>query len=249
MHPALSGVIVPTVALIVLAAIPYLDRSKEGQGTWFGTLNAVRISVFSAVFAAAGTLLLILYDGAKHVQVYEMVTGSKWPFGADRPSWLPDVGIIQALWDLIFIPNVRAIQTQWTWDSALGHWPDSFTRIPIPLNGTSWPQWGGQHGQPAPQWYQDIPGWLTGLYWYDLNLNLPAFLVELLIPTIIMTALPALMVYILWRIGWVNNRRDVMLAIFSGFISVYWVMTIVGAAFRGAGQELVPPWDVPRIDG
>jgi hypothetical protein len=64
-----------------------------------------------------------------------------------------------------------------------------------------------------------------------------------------MIGLPILMIYILWRIGWVNTRRDVMLALFSGFISVFWVMTIVGAAFRGAGQDLVAPWDVPRIDG
>ena len=53
----------------------------------------------------------------------------------------------------------------------------------------------------------------------------------------------------LWRIGWVNTRRDVMIAIFSAFITVYWVMTIVGAAFRGQGQDLVVPWEVPRIDG
>jgi hypothetical protein len=40
-----------------------------------------------------------------------------------------------------------------------------------------------------------------------------------------------------------------MISLFSGFIVAYWVMTIIGAAFRGAGQELVWPWDVPRIDG
>ena len=37
MNPALAGVVVPTVFLIVLAAVPYIDRSQEGQGTWFGT--------------------------------------------------------------------------------------------------------------------------------------------------------------------------------------------------------------------
>ena len=40
MNPALAGVVVPTVALIVLAAVPYLDRDKTGQGVWFGTPNA-----------------------------------------------------------------------------------------------------------------------------------------------------------------------------------------------------------------
>ncbi len=32
MHPALAGVVVPTVALILLAIIPYIDRRNEGQG-------------------------------------------------------------------------------------------------------------------------------------------------------------------------------------------------------------------------
>jgi hypothetical protein len=64
-----------------------------------------------------------------------------------------------------------------------------------------------------------------------------------------MVGLPALLIYILWRINWLNTRRDVLLALFSGFIVAYWVMTIMGAMFRGAGQELVFPWDVPRIDG
>jgi quinol---cytochrome c reductase cytochrome c subunit, bacillus type len=264
MHPALAGVIVPTVALILLAAVPYLDRSKEGQGVWFGTLNSVRISVYSTLFALFGTVGLILLDSGKHAQLYETVTGSKWPAYANRPSWLPDVGIITAIWDLIFSRNFRAIQTEWKWKTDLGglvpmlqgkghdgtlDWPQDFTQIPIPFNLTSWPWHAGHHGQPPPQWWQDLPGWVTGLYPYDLNVNLPAFIVELLIPTLLMVGLPILLVYLLWRIGLLRTRRDVALSIFSGFIVVYWVMTIVGAAFRGAGQELVPPWDVPRIDG
>src|SRR3954447_7539699 len=32
MDPALAGVIVPTIALIALGAIPYYDQSTEGQG-------------------------------------------------------------------------------------------------------------------------------------------------------------------------------------------------------------------------
>ena len=40
MHPALAGVVVPTVALIALGAIPYFDNSNEGQGEWLSTPNA-----------------------------------------------------------------------------------------------------------------------------------------------------------------------------------------------------------------
>src|SRR5581483_2447563 len=41
MDKGLAGVIVPTVLLIGLMTVPYIDRSNEGQGTWFGTLNSV----------------------------------------------------------------------------------------------------------------------------------------------------------------------------------------------------------------
>jgi menaquinol-cytochrome c reductase cytochrome b/c subunit len=278
MNPALAGVVVPTVLLIVLAAVPYLDRSREGQGTWFGTPKAVAITVWSSIFALAGTVLLILIDSGKHADWYERITGKTWigdvwlgekavrledgsTIGGP-PDWAP--GFLIAIYDLIFSRNFRAIQTEWTWnvnlfgiDPGFGpngkngvmDWPDDFTRIPVPLNGTSWPQWGNEHGDPPPQWYQDLPDWLTGLYWYDLNVNLPAVLVEILIPTLIMVGLPAFLIYLLWRIGWVRTRRDVFLSLFSGFIVVYFTMTIVGAAFRGAGQDLSLPWDVPRIDG
>ncbi|HLG10286.1 MAG TPA: hypothetical protein VI876_00895 [Dehalococcoidia bacterium] len=278
MNPALAGVVVPTIFLIVLAAVPYLDRSQEGQGTWFGTPKAVAITIWSGVFALFGTVLLILLDSGKHADWYERITGKTWigdvwlgekeQIWTDKtvhggpPDWAP--GFLIAVYDLIFSRNFRAIQTEWTWqidlfglDAGFGthgkngkmDWPDDFTRIPIPFNGTAWPwKWGGNHGEPPPQWYQDLPDWLTGLLPYDLNVNLPALLVEIIIPSTLMLGLPALLIYMLWRIGWVNTRRDVFLSLFSGFIVAYWVMTIVGAMFRGAGQELSMPWDVPTID-
>ncbi|HLF78103.1 MAG TPA: hypothetical protein VJB57_11515 [Dehalococcoidia bacterium] len=264
MNAALAGVVLPTVALIALAAIPYLDRSREGQGTWFGTLNSVRITVFSTIYTAFFGILLIVLDSGKHAQVYEQITGDPWPTGKNRPSWLPDVGFINAVWDLLTVRSIRAIQTEWTWSTDLGglvpllqsdghdgrlDWPQDFTQIPLPFNGTSWPWHAGHHNTPEPQWYQDLPDWLTGLLPYDLNVNFPAFMVEILLPTLIMVGLSVLLVYILWRIRWVRTSRDVMIAVFTGFMVIFWLMTIVGSAFRGAGQELVWPWDVPRIDG
>ena len=89
MNPALAGVIVPTVALILLAAIPYLDRSKEGQGTYFATANSVRITIFSTIFSMVVTVMLVLFDSGKHAQVYEKVTGANWPSGEHRPGLAP----------------------------------------------------------------------------------------------------------------------------------------------------------------
>src|SRR6266571_573163 len=49
MDPALAGVIVPTIALIALGAIPYYDRSNEGQGVWFGTPGAWINTAYGAI--------------------------------------------------------------------------------------------------------------------------------------------------------------------------------------------------------
>ena len=258
MHPALAGVIVPTFALVLLAAIPYVDRSNDGQGVYFGTPNSARMTIWSAVYSAWFTVWLILFDQGRHTYIWQKLTGKKWIGDWNLPDWVPGIGV--ALWHLAFVRNTRAIQTEWTWRIPVkglqlgggdGHldWPRDFQHIPMPFNGTSWPKWGGDSGAPPPEWYQHLPGWLTGLFWYDLNLNLPAFVVEILIPTMVMVGLSALLIYLLWRVGWLRTRRDVMVALFSGFLVVYWVMTIVGAAFRGAGQDLVLPWSVPHIDG
>jgi menaquinol-cytochrome c reductase cytochrome b/c subunit len=79
MEPSLAGVIVPTVFLILLAAVPYFDRSNEGQGVWFGTRNAKGIIGWSALFSFVITTLLELYDAGIHTQVYTAIFHRTWP--------------------------------------------------------------------------------------------------------------------------------------------------------------------------
>ena len=243
MNAALGGVIAPTVALMLIAVIPYVDRSNEGQGAWFGSPNAIKITLFTAAFASVFTVGLILYDQGRHVDV---TTNLAQRIDAD---WE---------WPTVLAPfrGVRPIQTVWEWQipvpigAQLGpgehdgelNWPKDFDHIPMPFNGTSGPDWM-RWGPP-----DALPGWMQALYWYDLNLNLPSFVVELFIPVAIMVALPVLLIYMLRRLGWMNSVRDGAIAIFTGMMAVYFILTIIGAAFRGAGQDLVLPWDVPHID-
>lgn len=243
MHPALGGVIAPTFGLLFLVTLPYIDRSHEGQGTWFGTPNAVKITLFSAAFAAIFTAGLILYDQGRHVNV---VTNVAQHVDKDW-EWPKKLAPFQ---------NVRSIQTGWTWHitvperAQLGpgehdgqlDWPDDFTHVPMPFNGTSGPDW--MRWSPP----NFLPGWMQALYWYDLNMNFPAFLVEIFIPVAVMAGLPVLLILSLRRLGWVHTVRDGAIAIFTGMMMVYLVTTVVGAGFRGAGQDLVLPWDVPSID-
>ena len=112
----------------------------------------------------------------------------------------------------------------------------------MPFNGTSGPDWM-RWGPPT-----FLPGWVQAMYWYDLNMNTPAFLVEIFIPVAIMVILPVIMLLMLRRLGWLNNMRDGAIGMFTGMMTVYFILTIIGAGFRGAGQDLVMPWDVPHID-
>ncbi len=62
MNPALAGVIVPTLALIALAAIPYVDKGTRGLGVWFYNERGPRIAGFSAVYTAVVIFGLIMLD-------------------------------------------------------------------------------------------------------------------------------------------------------------------------------------------
>jgi menaquinol-cytochrome c reductase cytochrome b/c subunit len=199
MHPALAGVIVPTVALIALGAIPYYDRSHEGQGEWLSTPGSWRLVSLGAVVGVIGTMILIIWDGQKGIVLYEQVTNNTWPSSLD---WLR---------------GARALQTELPW-------PDSWTHVPL--------------GSKV------LRTDLLGLPAIDLDVNIPALFVEQIIPVTMMVGLPVLLSIAAWRAGWAKTRRDHMILQFSGFIAVYFLLTIIGTAFRGAGMELLPPWEV-----
>src|ERR1035437_3600033 len=67
MDPSMPGVIVPTVALVALAAIPYLDNDNVGQGQWLKTPRAWANLITGAVVGTVGPTLLIFLDASKHV--------------------------------------------------------------------------------------------------------------------------------------------------------------------------------------
>jgi hypothetical protein len=92
MHPALAGVVVPTVWLILLAIMPYWDRSNEGQGVWFGTPGAVKLTVVWMFLGALLTLLLILWDAGKlEFLPAEIRTNRAIQTEINWPEWTTDI--------------------------------------------------------------------------------------------------------------------------------------------------------------
>lgn len=170
MDPALAGVFVPGLALVAIAAIPYIDRSPLGQGVYWYTRNSKQIAKFSALYTAVLMIALIIIDEPPRVNA------------SNQPRL------------------------------TLGFWP-----------GFGISKAFGPAGLGAPYW----------LYAY-------------FIPIAVMLGLPALLVWIVKR-RWNADVREVMIALFTGFVVSFLILTISGTAFRGYGMELFWPWQVPRI--
>ena len=212
MHPALAGVIVPTIALVALGAIPYFDNSNTGQGEWLSTPRAWPNLIVGAFVGAFGTLLLIFYDASMHVRIFEWVANP----GQDR--FLADGETDNPLFNawpegLAFLKSLRSLQTELDW-------PTWLTDIPL--------------GSKV------LRTDLLGLPAIDLDVNMAAVLVEQMIPVGAMVGFPLLLSAVASKIGLAQTKRDHMILAFSGFIAVYVMLTIVGTFFRGEGLELVP---------
>src|SRR5436305_12552618 len=62
MNVALAGVVLPGVALTMVATIPYFDRDPTGVGRYFPTGTGKQICVFSALFATMVQVGLVLRE-------------------------------------------------------------------------------------------------------------------------------------------------------------------------------------------
>ncbi len=155
MDAGLAGVIVPTLALGGIAAIPYFDRSPLGVGILGTSSKGRKIIAFSAVFTTVVLTGMILID--------EVIgTGTQWGIG-------------------------RYLQEE----------------------------------QGAPEWVGGIV--LSALIMAGTIGVFVVFVKGIFRPT----------------------RRELIIALFTGFFVAYWVLAIFGTSFRGEGQELTWPWNLP----
>jgi quinol-cytochrome oxidoreductase complex cytochrome b subunit len=54
-----GGVIVPSLLLVALIALPYIDQSPKGIGVWFSGERKVAITLFTVCVVAAVILTII----------------------------------------------------------------------------------------------------------------------------------------------------------------------------------------------
>jgi menaquinol-cytochrome c reductase cytochrome b/c subunit len=184
MNPALAGVIVPTIALGLLAIIPYVDRGSRGLGVWWYSERGPKIIILSAVYTTVVCAALVALD--KYFPLKVAFTG-----------WLQTAEISRtgSRGALAFITEFIGGSTTKGQAEALG--------IMIEL----------------------IVGWT--------------------IPTIFFIIFPILLVLILKWVFKGINLTEIIIALFTGFVFVFAVLTFVGTAMRGPNMDLYAPWAVP----
>ena len=85
--------------------------------------------------------------------------------------------------------------------------------------------------------------------WGGEHLNIPSVVAEQVIPLSTIAFFALLIVYVLFRLGWLRTRRDVMIVMFTAVMAGYLALTLVGSFLRGPGQDLIPPWDIKVDEG
>ncbi len=247
MDKAWAGVLLPTIALAFFAVIPYIDRSRDGQGIWFGTKNAVRLTVVSTIYALVVSVGLVIFDAGDR----DLVPGNDVSVEAQWfTSWIPscEEGAghqgTPCLRDapgephqgLLTVKDIsKRMEMSMPWpDDFLGvddghlDWPGDLDHIPVPFNG--------------------ICGNIGSFHlWCDMHLNIPVIMSDQVIPLSLIAFFAVAIIYVLFRIGWLRTRRDLFIVMFTAVMVAYLTLSMVGSFFRGQAQALVPPWDV-KVD-
>jgi len=237
--------------------IPYIDRSREAQGIWFGTKYSVRLAVISTIYAVLVSAVLVVFDaGETNVFPSQVVPGEGPTFRAEQMTrWIPscdneaahqgfpclrddeganhqgfltmkDVG--KRLQFSLPIPEWFGAPTS---DGKMDY-PADLDHIPVPFNGAVCDlSYGTLH------------------LWCDMHLNIGTIMAEQVIPLSTIVFFTVLIIYVLFRAGWVRTRRDVFIIMFTAVMTAYLTLSMVGSFFRGEGQALIGPWDVKVDEG
>lgn len=96
MHPALAGVIIPGLIIIILMVIPYLDHSQRDIGIWFASKKGRAIALWSAVYTTGWLVGLILFD--EFVRVRSLISQPEI-----LPGWIIPILVIGGLIILLYI--------------------------------------------------------------------------------------------------------------------------------------------------
>ncbi len=96
MHPVLAGLFIPGLVIIIIMAIPYIDRSNKDIGIWFGSKKGRAIALWSAVYTAILIPGLILFD--EYIRVRSLISKPQI-----FPEWIIPIVVIGGLTTLLYL--------------------------------------------------------------------------------------------------------------------------------------------------
>ena len=64
MHPLVAGILIPTILVLFLIALPYIDHSRAGTGVWFTSPRGKRIAGWTALYTLIVMSIFIAVDNA-----------------------------------------------------------------------------------------------------------------------------------------------------------------------------------------
>jgi menaquinol-cytochrome c reductase cytochrome b/c subunit len=103
MHPMLAGVIIPTILVLFLIVLPYLDHSKAGAGVWFTSKRGKRIVTLTALYTLIVMPLYIFLDNTYSLR--EILRAS-------LPQWAAQ-GLIPALIIAVIVTLPVLVLSRW----------------------------------------------------------------------------------------------------------------------------------------
>lgn len=109
-HPTLMAVILPTIMVLFVLAIPYLDNSRSGAGRWFTSQRGKQFTKYTALYALVVMPIFIVIDSTFPPR--ELLRGL-------APDWVGQILIPSVIMGLIVLlplvivnrrrPNAREV--------------------------------------------------------------------------------------------------------------------------------------------
>ncbi len=96
MHPLLAGVLIPGLVVVILMAIPYIDRNKEDIGIWFASKKGRAIALWSTVYTTIWLVALTLFD--EYIRVRALINEPEI-----FPGWMIPMAVIGGLTALLYL--------------------------------------------------------------------------------------------------------------------------------------------------
>ena len=110
MHPLVAGILIPTILVLFLIVLPYIDHSRAGAGVWFTSGRGKRIVGWTALYTLIVMPIYIVVDNAYPLRETLRTAVPQWIAQGLLPALI--IAVIVALPVLVLSrwrPTVREV--------------------------------------------------------------------------------------------------------------------------------------------